>query len=510
MTPPVKKAVKQAAPPVEADTAQEEPQEPPYRPSGKPGGRPLTELGNSERLIDDHGATLRYVPALSCWLVWDGHRWKADERSYLTHLAKQTIRTIGRHPGTLEFGNAAAHKWARACEKAGALANMVRLAQSDPAVVVDAGALDAAEHLLAVTNGVVDLRTKDFRPGRPEDLLTKQAGTFYDPAATAPKWAAFLAQVMLGDQEMVAFLQLLAGYAATGSTAEHLMVVNLGGGRNGKGIFQEVLAAVLGEYAQTMPAASLMESRYGETASGPSSDVARMRGARYVQCSETAAGCRLAESKVKSLTSSDTQVARFLNREFFQFKPSATIFLATNHRPDIKGDDKAIWSRLRLVGWDLQVSEEAMNKHLYAELLEELPGILAWVVEGAHRWYTGGMTTPAKVRQAVADYRAEMDTLGDFLDQECITDPELGSTAMLVEASVLYDRYRSWALAQGEKNPLNQRMLGPELTKRGFTRRKYGRSRRWHWVGLTVTDTWVGIPDPFEVTAPLPAQTAAP
>jgi putative DNA primase/helicase len=466
-----------------------EPRREVYLPTYEPGGRPLTDLGNAERFVDEHGTEVRYVPQMRSWLVWDGRRWSVDTTGAVLHLAKSTVRNIGRTPGTAEHGKPSVRTHANKSESADKMSSMVKVASSDPAVVVDASRLDPAHHLLGVANGVVDLRTKELRSAHQNDLMTKQAGTHYDPDAKCPKWLAFLDQVMLGDREMVSYLQVLFGYAATGSTAEHLMVVNVGGGRNGKGIAQGLVARALGEYAQTMPAASLMESRYGDSGSGPSSDIARMRGARYIQSSETSAGCKLAEAKVKSMTSSDVQVARFLNQEFFEYRPTGTIFLATNHRPSIKGSDKGIWSRLRIINWDFQVTEETMNKHLDSELEEELPGILAWVVEGAHRWYAEGMKTPVKVQQAVADYKVEMDTLGEFLDQECRI--ELGNDAVYESANSLYQRYRAWALNQGEK-PMIQKTFGVQLTERGFDRKKLGLERRWHWLGLTLVTPWTG------------------
>jgi putative DNA primase/helicase len=470
----------------------------PYVPTYACGGRPVTELGLAERFVDDHGIDLRYVAQQGSWLVWDGRRWKHDEHSYTTRLAIETVRNMGRKPGTVEYRKPAVRKFAHQAENAAKLSSMVRLAQSDPALVVDAGSLDTKEHLLGVANGVVDLRTGELRPGHQNDLITKQAGTHYDPKAECPKWLAFLEQVMLGDLEMVAYLQMLSGYAATGSTDEHMMVVLLGGGRNGKSLFLELLAAAIGDYAQTMPAASLMESRKGDAnGSGPSSDLARMRGARYVQASETNAGCRLAESKVKSMTSSDTQIARFLNQEFFEFKPTHTMFLATNHRPTIKGADKGIWSRLRLINFDYQVTAATMNKNLDKELLEELPGVLAWLVEGARRWYAEGLNTPAKVQQAVSDYKVEMDILGQFLDQECDVDADLETPTLSVDATPLYQHYRTWALDQGEKVIWTQKTFGTALHDKGFSKTLHPKRRTSVWHGLELRNTFAGVSDGF-------------
>src|SRR5262249_27264471 len=154
-----------------------------------------------------------------------------------------------------------------------------------------------------------------LRPHERGDRLTKLAPVAYDPDATCPQWEAFLARVMDGDADLVAFLQRAVGYSLTGDTSEHAMFLLYGTGRNGKSTFLETVRALLGDYAKRIQTETLTATRH----EGPRNDVARLKGARFASASETEEGRSLAESLVKDMTGGDTLAARFLYSEAFEF-----------------------------------------------------------------------------------------------------------------------------------------------------------------------------------------------
>ena len=171
----------------------------------------------------------------------------------------------------------------------------------------------------------------------------------------------------------------------------------------------------MGDYSMQTPAATLL-ARRGDA----SNDVARLRGARFVSAVETDAERRLAEGVVKRLTGGDTITARFLFKEFFEFRPTFTIWLGTNHRPRVVGTDHAIWRRLLLVPFEVTVPEDEWDPELGTRLAAEAPGILSWAVEGCQLWLEHGLCPPEKVRAATSRYRAEQDVIGDFLEDCCV------------------------------------------------------------------------------------------
>jgi putative DNA primase/helicase len=434
-----------------------------------------TDTGNAERLADRHGAKLRYCYPWGKWLVYDGVRWRVDDRGVVVRLAKETARSIFEEAKETPSDAAANQlgKWAISSLSESKLRAMISLAQSEPGIPVLPEELDASPSLLNVLNGTIDLRTGKLREHRRGDLITRVAPVEYEPGATAPTWEAFLEEVLPG-KELRAFVQRAVGYSATGDTSEQCMFINHGGGANGKSTFQEALSAALGEYAMRTPTEMLLAKR----SDGVPNDVARLKGARFVSASETEEGRRLAESRIKDLTGQDTITARFMKAEWFDFVPTHKLWISTNHKPEVRGTDAAIWRRIRLVPWTVSIAPAEQDKKLPEKLRSELPGILAWVVRGCLEWRRKGLQAPEEVRQATGDYRSEMDVLATFLEECCI----LRSDAMAF-AKNLYIAYKEWCEANGE--PIEkQRRFGMRLTERGLRRQKVGGVYRWYGIGL--------------------------
>lgn len=423
----------------------------------------LTDLGNAERLLSRHGEDVRFCYPWSRWLVWSGSRWERDEGGRVHRLAKQTVRGIYAEAAAAdsEERRKALARHATASEAESRIKSMLELAKSDVPIAPDE--LDADPWLLNAPNGTVDLRTGKLRPHRREDLITKMAGAEYDPNATAPTWEAFLERVLPGE-DLREFVQRSAGYSATGETSEQCMFINHGAGANGKSSFQEALAGALGDYSMRAPTEMLMTKRGG----GVPNDVARLKGARFVAASETEEGRRLAESLVKDLTGQDTITARFMRAEFFDFKPTHKLWLSTNHKPEIRGTDNAIWRRIRLIPWSVTIAPIEQDRELAAKLQTELSGMLAWIVRGCIEWQRDGLRAPEEVRRATGEYRAEMDVISAFLKDCCEQNGD-----GWVYARELYKAYRGWCEETGER-PEPQKKFGGRLKDRGHVSRRGG------------------------------------
>jgi putative DNA primase/helicase len=441
------------------------------------GGYNLTDLGNARRLVHRHGRNLRYCWLWRKWLVWDGKRWVKDDTGEVYRLAKETVSSIYQEAAAApndetrkEIG-----KHATRSEAGARIKEMVDLARSDVPVMPDE--LDASPDLLNTESGTIDLRTGELREHRREDLITKIAPTTYGPDAAAPTWEAFLERVLPGE-DLRAFVQRAVGYSATGDTSEQCMFINHGGGANGKSTFQEAIAAALGDYAMRAPTEMLLAKR----SDGVPNDVARLKGARFVSASETEEGRRLAESRIKDLTGQDTITARFMKAEWFDFAPTHKLWLSTNHKPEIRGTDAAIWRRIRLVPWAVTIPPAEQDKKLPIALRHELAGILAWVVRGCLQWRREGLQAPDEVRKATGEYRAEMDVLAGFLVECCELD-----TGHWEYAKDLYECYKRWCDENGER-PEPQRKFGGRLGERGFQRDRGGSRGAGIWRGVRLTE----------------------
>jgi putative DNA primase/helicase len=211
-------------------------------------------------------------------------------------------------------------------------------------------------------------------------------------------------------------------------------------------------------------------------------DLAALAGSRCVCALEGQEGRRLAESLVKQLTGGvDAITARFLFQEPFDFQPQFKVFLGTNHKPKVSDDD-ALWERIKLVPFVVQIPKGERDKELETKLHAELPGILAWAVRGCLAWYRQkDLGEPDAVTQATTEYRAEMDTLAHFLEECCETNLK---DAAKVKASLLAHAYQGWCKRTGNM-PLAKLALIKALEAKGFTRHiGHANQYYWHGVGL--------------------------
>ncbi|MGE5647505.1 MAG: phage/plasmid primase, P4 family [Acidobacteriota bacterium] len=441
--------------------------------------RPLTDAGNAERVHALYGERFRYSHPQRAFFVWDGTRWAQDERGVMRHLARETARELYNQAWDVKDADLQDKiiKHARRSEGSQAISNMLREVGCIPGVAVLPDELDRGALLLNVRNGTLDLRTGELRAHRREDLLTKIAPVDYDPAAKCPRWLQFMAEVFAPHADIPDFLQRAVGYSLTAETREECLFLCHGTGRNGKGTFLKIISEMLGDYASTADFTAFLVRKND----GPRDDIANMRGRRLVRAEESNEGARLAEGIVKTLTGGDRVRARRLHENSYEFDPTWKIWLATNHKPAIRGTDPAIWSRLKLIPFEVSFSGRE-DRGLKQRLRDEMPGILAWAVEGCLRWQDDGLEFPDSVLNATAEYRDESDQVGRFVEEECITLPNCQSPAR-----ALYGAYRKWAEGAGE-GVVSETEFGRRMTDRGLEKKHTRRGKTYIGVGLRATD----------------------
>jgi putative DNA primase/helicase len=436
-------------------------------------GYNLTDLGNAERFVAQHGENVRYCYAWSRWMVWTGARWERDEAGRAHRLAKDTVRGIYQEAAGAEDEDRrkALAKHATRSEGADKIRAMLELAKSE--VPASPDEFDSVPWLLNAPNGTVDLQTGELREHRREDLLTKMAGADYTPTAAAPTWAATLEHA-LPSQELRRFFKKLAGYAFSGDVSEHILAVLYGTGANGKSTILNALLAAAGDYGM-QAAPDLLVAKKG---SHPT-EVADLFGMRLVASIEVEDGRRLAESLVKQLTGGDKVRARRMRQDFWQFDPTHKVFMAVNHKPEVRGTDTAIWRRLRLIPFEQTIPPTEQDKKLPQKLEAELPGILRWALEGCLEWQREGLQAPEEVRKATGAYRSEMDVIGAFLQDECEIGREFREPF-----TTLYKRYEEWCEDGGERAE-TRRKFNARLKERGrFEARRSGPGGANEWHGL--------------------------
>jgi putative DNA primase/helicase len=460
---------------------------------------PLTDLGNAERLVHQHGRDVRYCYALRSWFSWTGSRWEPDAGAVVMAHAKHTVRTIYSEAvaGADPAARAAVAAWARKSEHEARVRAAVFLAQSEPGIPIEVAQFDTNPWALNVANGVVDLRTGQLRPHRREDYLSKLAPVAFDPAARCPRWLRFLSEIFNANDTMIAFVQKAIGYALTGVTTEQVFFLLYGTGANGKTTLLKVIVSILCDYAMSTRPETFMVK-------GPDAnpiDVARLRGARLVTAAEADNGQRLAEALMKQMTGGDVMTARFMRAEFFDFVPEFKIFLASNFKPVIRGSDHAMWRRVRLVPFAVAIPPEKQDRQLEVALRAEAPGILAWAVQGCLAWQREGLGLPDEVRVATDAYRVEMDVLGQFIADRCRIDG-----AGEITTAELYGAYRSWC-DEVRETPMSKRTFGLRLADRGVTQARSKAARGWRGIRLRTSLDPDEPADSGDASAPVTQET---
>jgi putative DNA primase/helicase len=431
-----------------------------------------TDLGNAQRFAAEHGHRLRHVRERRAWLTWTGSRWARDATGDAERAAKQTARRLLTDAAKIEDEDKRkqAAQWALTSQSDPRIRAMLALATTELEIALADEQLDHDPWLLTCPNGTLDLRTGTLGSHDLADLITLATDIAYVPGADCPRWRRFLSEVFAGDNELVEFMRKYVGYCLTGDTREEVLTVFHGAGCNGKSTFMRVQKRLAGNHAVTASFDTFMRARADRA---PRNDLARLHRARLVTASESGEGRRLDEAIVKEITGRDPIAARFLYGEHFEFTPQFKLVLVTNHRPKVDGTDDALWRRLRLVPFE-QSFEGREDRELDDRLAAELPGILAWAVQGCLDWQRDGLGQPAAVTKATREYRQDEDLLGGFLDERCRLEGE-------IEPSRLRDAFEDYCRAIGEK-PIAASVLGKQLARRGISRHK--RSGQYRGVSL--------------------------
>lgn len=442
-----------------------------------------TDAGNSLLFADLFGDSARHVGDRNCWYVYEKGVWKPDPNGRaVNEKAKLLARLMHLHSldQVGRSGRLAARRLDRLYSNAGR-----RTLLSDAAGIYELKAddFDADPWLLNCQNGVLDLRTGQFRQHRSGDLMTRMAQVSYDPDAHCPRWEQFMHQVMqspgtrqlaMGEDaedpaaQKAAYLQRAMGYALTGDTREECLFILYGAStRNGKGTMMETFMRLMGDYARAAQPSTIGLQPFGHNASAPSEDLARLQGARFVSVAEPDRNLTLSAALLKQMTGNDTITARYLHENSFEYHPQFKLFINTNHLPRVNDLTLFQSGRIRLVPFERHFEENEQDKTLkdFFARPENLSGILNWCLDGLKAYLQDGLGEPAPVRRATARYQRENDRVARFME-ECL----MPSAGARTRTSQVYARYRQWCEDNGERPETSQLFLRALAQKASVTR----------------------------------------
>ncbi|WP_313885140.1 DNA primase family protein [Clostridium faecium] len=178
-------------------------------------------------------------------------------------------------------------------------------------------------------------------------------------------------------------------------------------------------------------------------------------------------GKRLSESLVKQLTGGDKISTRFLFGRDFEYEPSYKVWISTNHKPKIYGNDNGIWRRICLIPFEVTIADDKKDINLDRKLANEIGGIFNWALEGLMEWKKYGLKPPAKVCAATMEYRMQEDLLQGFIDN-CV---EI-SKGNRISATDLYKFYE-WYCEQNGISKLSSTKFGTKFREdKGFQKKQ--------------------------------------
>ena len=446
---------------------------------------PLSDVGNASVFAHLYGDRVRFVHRgrsggnrARDWHLWDGVRWRPDDTEQVMSLASQVWRArtaaaanmklLDEDSGVVRFGKGSGSLFR--------IRAMLNLARTQSPIALGPDALDQDPWLLCVKNGVIELKTGNFRESAPGDLLSMQARATYEANAECPTWLRFLEDIFQGDTEIIQFVQRLVGYSLTGVPADHL-VICFGAGRNGKSTLISAIQDLLGDYAAQTQVATLKPQR-AETIRN---DLARLFGKRFVGALEQTEGGRLDEGMLKQLTGGDRVVTRFLYQEHQELVPTFKVWMGVNHKPEIKDTSQAMWERVFLIPFEAFFPREKADQHMREKLRLELPGILDWAIEGCLAWQQQGLDPPESVKVATAEYREESDVISRFVEDECVV-----REGQSVGATILYDFFVGWC-GRNDQSSMTQTAFGTRLAEKGYQKKPDSKGlTMYHGIGLRI------------------------
>lgn len=457
-----------------------------------PGDAPpqhFDDLANSQLFLDLIGEDLLYCAEQQVWYIWEKTHWAADRKDFVFKLAKQFARSLYDEPGGNDQKSSVYKNAQRANNSAGFNAFLGLAMREVTVSIEDLDDPKTTKHLINCLNGTLDLKTGALRDHDRLDRITRIVNCNYNADAISTAFDKFLQKIQ-PDASIRAFLQRSIGYSLLGNVRERSFWILYGSGNNGKSVFTNLFINLLGDYASTTPASSIMASKQ----SAIPNDIARLKGKRFIVVPETEENERLQASLVKALSAGDKVSARFLFGEFFDFYFSGKLWIATNHKPTITDHSKGFWDRCKLVPFNVDIPADEVDRDIMSKLMADAEAVLLWAVQGCRDYFEAdGLDVPDVIQAEIDAYRKEQDSIAQFLEEKCQTRDQAAAISpdryftdaeFRVSNGDLYDAYKKFCNENGEYLRSHRR-FSQNMAERQFKQMR-GSSR--YWEGLRLND----------------------
>lgn len=403
-----------------------------------------SDIGNAQLFADIYKDIARYCPDRGVWFIYDGKRWQPDSKdsTQAMQLCKKLADALMRYSTTIEnekYAQAVA-RWQTRNTR-----NTI-LKDAQDCYPVNVSEFDKDIYLLNCKNGTLDLRTMEFRPHEPDDLISKMANVNYNPDARCDRWDVFIDEIMQGDKEKAGYLQRALGYTLTGDTSEECFFILYGAtSRNGKSVLMESYKHIMGDYGKNTSPETIAQKDRADS-SKPNEDIARLAGARFANISEPDKNLVLSSALIKTLTGNDTIPARYLHEHIFEYRPQFKLFINTNHLPRVTDSTVFSSDRIKVIPFTRHFEENERDTSLKRTFTtkDNASAILNWCIDGLRAYQAEGLSVPASVQAATKEYMIDSDVISRFIHDELIADYRSEA-----RTSDVYERYREWCDRNG-------------------------------------------------------------
>jgi putative DNA primase/helicase len=439
----------------------------------------LNDTGNAHRFIEKFGDRIRFNVNNKKWMIWNGKYWQHDVYNHVKNFAELMIEDMKQQALMVqseEQRQMLIKNVKRALSSSGKEA-FLKEAEHIEGIPCTNADFDKDQFLFNCEDGIINLKTGELIP-HDKNLLISKISPIKFSNKKPEKFLKFLNEVFNEDEQLINYMHKIMGYSITGSTKEQCMFMLLGDGSNGKSVLLEILNKVAGSYGSVSEIEVLLEKNNKTANLG---EIARLNGIRNVITSESQIGDKLNESRIKMMTSGiEKIVARFLYGDEFEFFPIFKIFMATNHRPIIRGTDNGIWRRIKIIPFNVIFENDKRDKELVFKLEKELPEILGWLVEGALKWQQEGLENPAAIDDSIKEYRSEMDLVQRWIDESCEINPSYRE-----KATNLFQNLCNYVSINKEYQ-ISNTMFGRNMSKK-FEKKRFAGAT--YYLGIKLKDS---------------------
>lgn len=453
------------------------------------------DLALAEQFTKLHSGRLLLVEGLPNVVYhWNGVIWEEKSDTFLATKVTEFLAARDKYVAQLVEGDQEAKAVHAALGSHRTFTALKTKARSSERLTVQASLLDGDKDVIGTPEGCYCLKTGKLLAPDPRRLMVKSTMVAPDPHQPTPVFNRFISDAVGGDQEFLQYLQTFFGYALTGHTKEQIFPFFTGPGGNGKSLMARLVENIMGCYATQLPVEMFQQRRTGGGDNSPDYLLAKMVGARLVTTSETKSGGYWDEQRIKQLTGEDTLNARMPFGNPFSFTTQATLLVVGNHAPSLESVGMAMTRRLHIIPWNFVPKEK--DDELYNKLEREAPGILAWLMEGAQRWYAEGLQKCEEVKNETNIYLEEQDVLGRWMRECVVIDPEAARRRTnFVTSRELHLCYSQWKANNGGY-PMGAAKfateIAPVLREQGAQRHRNNTTKERGWVGIELDSVDVG------------------